>query len=198
LQNINLSGIISIMKQEEIITYLKHLSKVYEELGGNYLEVSICGGAALNLAGYVARVTKDINILAPENLPDIFKESIHITANYFGLKPDFINQGPVDLLKWGLPNGFESRCERLKFCPHLVFLIASRLDQIHFKLWAAIDRSWGDQHLQDLRALKPTDDELEKAVRWCFMHDTSKGFREITVDFLEKNGWGNIEKRFFK
>ena len=47
-----------------------------------------------------------------------------------------------------------------------------RLDQIHFKLYAAADQRDGT-HLADLRALKPTDEELETAARWAMTHDVS-------------------------
>lgn len=178
------------MNDKEITSYLEHLSKVYSALKGSPLEISICGGAALNLLGYIKRVTKDIDIVSPEVLPDKFKEAVKITADYFGLKSDWINQGPIDLLRMGLPAGFHERCRNLEFHSNLTFCVADRLDQIHFKLYASIDR--GDYHLQDLIALKPTDDELVMAVKWCLTHDVSETFREITKDFLKKNGWQNV------
>ncbi len=184
------------MNDKDITSYLKHLAKIYDELKGEPLEVSICGGAALNLLGYIKRVTKDIDIVAPEVLPEKFKEAVKMTADYFGLKSDWINQGPVDLLRMGLPEGFHVRCKKLEFHSNLIFCIASRLDQIHFKLYASIDR--GGYHLQDMVALGPSDDELTMAVRWCFTHDVSETFKEITKDFLEKNGWKNVAQRIFK
>ena len=184
------------MNDREITSYLKHLAKVYDELKGDPLEVSICGGAALSLLGYVKRVTKDIDIVSPEVLPDKFKEAIKITADYFGLKPDWINQGPIDLLRMGLPDGFHDRCKKFEFHSNLTICVADRLDQIHFKLYASIDR--GGYHLQDLIALKPTENELIAAVKWCLTHDVSETFREITKDFLEKNGWQNVAQKVFQ
>lgn len=184
-----------LMEHEDIIKYLKHLAKIYASLKGESLEVSICGGAALNLLEFTKRGTKDIDIVSPEVLPAAFKEAARITADYFGLKPDWINQGPIDLLRMGLPEGFHARCTKLDFDSPLLFCLASRLDQIHFKLYASIDR--GDYHLQDLIILKPTDDELTLAVTWCLTHDVSEPFREITKDFLEKNGWHNVAQRVF-
>lgn len=184
------------MNDKEIASYLKHLARVYDSLKGKSLEISICGGAALNLLGYIKRVTKDIDIVSPEVLPDKFKEAVKITADYFGLKSDWINQGPIDLLKMGLPDGFYSRCEKLELHSNLIFCIASRLDQIHFKLYASIDR--GGYHLQDLVVLKPTDDELTMAIKWCLTHDVSEIFKEIAKDFLEKNGWRNVAQKVFQ
>ena len=183
------------MNNDEITKYLKHLAKVYASLKGEYLEVSICGGAALNLLGFISRGTKDIDIVSPELLPDAFDEAVKVTADYFGLKPDWINQGPIDLLKMGLPEGFHSRCTKLGFDSPLLFCLASRIDQIHFKLYAAIDR--GGYHLQDLVALEPSDDELIAAATWCLTHDVSVPFRHITKDFLERNGWRNVAQRVF-
>lgn len=184
------------MNNDEITSYLRHLARVYEGLKGEALEIFICGGAALNLLGYIKRVTKDVDIVAPEILPEKFKEAVKITADNFGLKPDWINQGPVDLLRMGLPEGFYSRCEKLLYYSRLTISIASRLDQIHFKIYAAIDR--GGYHLQDLLVLKPADDELVMAVEWCLTHDVSETFKEIAKDFLEKNGWHNVAKKVFQ
>lgn len=184
------------MNDKDITSYLKHLAKVYDELKGEPLVVSICGGAALNLLGYVKRVTKDIDIVEPENLPAKFKEAIKITADYFGLKSDWINQGPIDLLRMGLPDGFHDRCKKIEFHSNLTICVADRLDQIHFKLYASIDR--GGYHLQDLIALKPIEDELIAAVKWCLTHDVSETFMEITKDFLEKNGWQNVAQKVFQ
>lgn len=184
------------MNDKDITSYLEHLAKVYGELGGEPLEVSICGGAALSLLGYIKRTTKDIDIVAPEILPEKFEEAVKITADYFGLKPDWINQGPIDLLRMGLPQGFHDRCKKFEFHSNLTICVADRLDQIHFKIYASIDRD--GYHLQDLVALKPTDDELVMAVKWCLTHDVSEPFKDITKDFLKKNGWQNVAKRVFQ
>ncbi len=125
------------MNGKKITSYLKHLATVYNSLKGTPLEVSICGGAAINLLGFIQRVTKDIDIVSPEILPETFREAVKITADYFGLKSDWINQGPIDLLRMGLPEGFHARCAKLDFQSTLIFCIASRLDQIHFKVYAA-------------------------------------------------------------
>lgn len=51
---------------------------------------------------------------------------------------------------------------------------ASRVDQVHFKLYAAVDQA--GKHLRDLEALNPTDDELIAAALWTRRHDPSEGF----------------------
>jgi len=55
---------------------------------------------------------------------------------------------------------------------------ASRLDQIHLKLYALVDQGLG-KHEGDLRALTPSREELIQAARWIRPHDPSSGFREM-------------------
>jgi hypothetical protein len=63
----------------------------------------------------------------------------------------------------------------------------------HFKLYAAVDR--GDYHVQDLIALRPTEDELERAEKWVITQDVSIAFRLLLKDFLEVQGYGAIAER---
>ncbi|HEV7492981.1 DUF6036 family nucleotidyltransferase [Baekduia sp.] len=69
-----------------------------------------------------------------------------------------------------LPNGLLAARDR----------VASDLgvadDQIHFKLYAAVDQA--GKHLRDLEALEPQHDELIAAARWTRQHDPSEGFLE--------------------
>jgi hypothetical protein len=67
--------------------------------------------------------------------------------------------------------------------PALTVSFASRLDQIHFKLYAAVDQGPG-KHEQDLHALEPTQDELVAAARWSRTHDPSDGYREMLIQAL--------------
>lgn len=157
--------------------------------------MAICGGAALNVLDFIHRFTKDVDIVSPEHLPPLFVEAAQITADYFGLKKEWINQGPIDLLKMGLPKGYFDRCHSLNLGGNVLWLITSRLDQIHFKLYASIDR--GGYHVQDLIVLKPSITELVQASQWCFTHDVSDGFKEITKDFLIQQGWKNATRELF-
>ncbi len=184
------------MIKEELLTYLRHVSEIYEDLDGTSLEVAICGGTALNLSGLLERPTKDVDIVYPEFWPETFSKAVYVTSQRFALKPDWMNRGPVDLLRMGLPQGYFDRCESLKFYNCLTFLITSRLDQIHFKLYACIDR--GGYHVDDLKALGPSQDELCQAAIWCFTHDVSEGFRKLMFSFFEQMGWHNVVQRLEK
>jgi hypothetical protein len=79
-------------------------------------------------------------------------------------------------MDFGLPNGFMDRVETQRFGDGLTVHFASRLDQLHFKLYALVDQGAG-KHEQDLRALNPTAGELIQASRWARSHDPSEGFR---------------------
>lgn len=91
------------------------------------------------------------------------------------------------LLDFGLPEGFLSRATRRDHGEALVGWYASRLDQIHLKLYATVDQGPG-KHEADLRALDPTPDELLAAARWTRTHDPSEGYRSVLVRVLAAFG----------
>lgn len=137
------------------------------------------------------RATRDLDVLAlrrgellrPDPLPEALLEAVDRVALDFGLPRDWLNTGPSSLLDLGVPNGFESRLERRDYGSFLTIWLASRLDQIHFKLYALTDQGPG-KHEQDLRALDPSHDELLQAARWAITHDPSPGFRNELLEAL--------------
>lgn len=88
------------------------------------------------------------------------------------------------MLRLGLPEGFSERLDRREYGRWLTVRFASRLDQIHFKLYALADRGGGGKHEADLRALEPTRDELIAAARWSRTHDPSVAHRDILTEAL--------------
>ena len=66
----------------------------------------------------------------------------------------------------------------------LVVNLAGRYDQICFKLYAAVDQGPRSKHVQDLRLLGPTEEELLAAARWTVTHDPSEGFRAMLAQAL--------------
>lgn len=109
-------------------------------------------------------------------------------ARDFDLPDDWLNSKAAhDMLRLGLPDGFMERLTRREFGPSLVVRYASRVDQIHFKLHATVDRG-GGKHLADLRALDPTPDELVAAARWARTHDPSEGFLGVLTEVLSYFG----------
>ena len=45
-------------------------------------------------------------------------------------------------------------------------------------------RDWPDRHIDDLRALAPSDAILIDAAKWCLTHDASSGFRTLLLAVL--------------
>jgi hypothetical protein len=66
------------------------------------------------------------------------------------------------------------------------------LDQIHFKLYALVDQGPG-KHETDLRALKPTSEELVQAARWTRTHDPSEGFEHALRSALGYLGVEDVD-----
>jgi hypothetical protein len=157
-----------------------------------HFDLVIIGGSALLALGLVQRATRDVDVLALETneglipadpLPATLAQARDRVAQDFGLPADWLNPGPTDLLRWGLPDGFLSRVETRSYGTALTVRYAGRLDQVHFKLYAMVDQGAG-RHEADLRALDPTADELLAAARWTRTHDPSEGFRQELVAVL--------------
>ena len=165
------------------------------------VEIVVIGGSALLALGLIARPTRDVDIVAlaesgqlvPANpLPPALRLAQGRVARDFGLQPDWLNAGPTDLLRFGLPEGFWSRVTTRSYGPSLDTHFASRLDQIHFKLYAVVDQR-GGRHEVDLRALGPTPDELIAAARWSMTHDPSPGYRIVLEQALQHLGVEDVD-----
>lgn len=153
---------------------------------GERVELVVIGGSGLLALGLTSRATRDVDVVAllsgraladPRPLPPGLIEARDQVARDFDLPEDWLNAAPADLLDFGLPAGFVDRLERRDYGDALTVHLASRFDQIHFKLYAMVDQGAG-KHEADLRALEPTRDELLAAARWTRTHDPSEGFRE--------------------
>ncbi|HEY7265642.1 MAG TPA: hypothetical protein VH589_29675 [Trebonia sp.] len=163
---------------------------------GSHVEIVVIGGSALTALGLVRRATRDVDLLAiaengelrlAEPLPQALLVARATVAADFGLAEDWLNAGPTDLLKWGLPKAFMSRVVTRYYRTALVVHFASRFDQIHFKLFAMVDQG-GGRHETDLRALNPTQSELTAAARWSITQDPSPGYRSVLMDALRALG----------
>jgi hypothetical protein len=134
----------------------------------------VIGGSGLLALGLIQRATRDVDVVAllrdgdlvhPRPLPPTLVAARDRVGIDFGLAPSWLNEAPASLLDFGLPEGFTSRLVRRDYGPTLTAWLASRLDQIHLKLYALADQGPG-KHEADLRALEPTRDELITAARW--------------------------------
>ena len=193
---------------EQIETYLKLLDGRLQINGSRNLSIIVCGGAALNALRLVQRTTKDIDIVAlldssghlvdPAPLPKELLTAAKEVADTLNLPKDWLNNGPSSddggLFRLGLPKGFTERLVKGYQGKKLAVFYISRLDQIHFKLYAAVDQ-FGSYHAADLKQLAPTDNELLQAVKWSMTHDSSDGFRMSIKLFLERFGYERLAEK---
>lgn len=194
--------------KKEIETVLMALSEQLSAEGIGRIEMVVCGGSALNVLGYIQRPTEDVDVVA---FVDKNKEGTTVLIKASPLKPplvvaakrvqkdfnlpeNWLNSKPTSVMDFGLPEGLMDRVETHTYGKNLIIHFLGRYDQIHFKLYATIDQS-GGKHYDDLMALKPTAEELEKAARWSMTHDPSEGYRKILKDFLGKIGHEDVAKR---
>jgi hypothetical protein len=167
------------------------------EARGARLELVVIGGAALGVLGLIERPTRDVDVVAirtgnelviAKPLPTVLEEAAQRVATDFGLPSTWLNAEPSEeLVRLGLPEGFEHRLVSRTFSKSLTAHFADRYDQIHFKLYAMVDHGLG-RHQQDLEDLRPSPDELIAAARWAITHDPSQGFREELARVLRYLG----------
>src|SRR5688572_26127215 len=116
---------------------------------GQRIELVVIGGSALQALGFIQRGTRDVDVLAisepeglrpAEPLPAELDRARVLVARDFDLPQNWLNAGPTELLRFGLPEGFSDRVVSRAYGPSLTVLFANRLDQIHFKLYAMVDQ----------------------------------------------------------
>lgn len=170
------------------------------DVAGSSFDLVVIGGSALLARGLVGRATQDVDVVAlatPDGLisavvlPSDLLTATATVARDFEVSTRWLNSGPAELLRFGLPVGFQDRWETQRYGPGLTVRWASRFDQIHFKLYAAVDQA--GKHLRDLQALQPTRDELVAAARWSREHDPSEGFLTILTEALRYFGIDDAE-----
>lgn len=174
---------------------LAALSEQLAVVGARY-ELVVVGGAGLLALGVIDRPTRDVDVLAlrvggelvkADPLPRELVAARDRVSRDFGVLETWLNAGPSSLLDFGLPEGFVGRLESKSYGAALTVHFASRLDQIHFKLYALVDQGPG-KHESDLRALNPVPKELVRAARWTRTHDPSVGFRYLLEQTLSRLG----------
>ncbi|NLB64567.1 MAG: hypothetical protein GX801_10770 [Fibrobacter sp.] len=197
------------MKPIDITELEKALQLVNDILvfrDGDPYHLVVCGGSALIALGLVARATKDVDILAlkkhdllvaPTPLPqDLSTASLEV-HKHLKLPEDWLNNGPSSseggLFQLGLPSGLEQRLVLKKYGEKLTVSFIGRLDQIFFKLWAAVDQ--GGYHIEDLLALSPTSEELLLAAQWSCEKDVSAGYLLMLKNFLSEINHDHIADR---
>jgi hypothetical protein len=169
---------------------LKALDRQIQVHDGSPVSLVICGGTALFALGLILRTTKDVDVLGTASeehgqilvmkinkFPIFLIEAANAVQKDFGLPDGWLNKGPTSQVDSGLPEGFEKRLVKKQYGDYLSIYYISRLDQIYFKLYAAVDRN--GYHVDDLVQLDPTQREIEAAARWVLTQDVSTGFKTV-------------------
>ena len=158
----------------------------------------VCGGTALQALNLVTRTTKDVDVIGEIHGSDItfarlnsrFLEQVVLCARTFDLPDDWFNTGPEGYIRSGLPAGLTDRLTWKEYGHNLSIGYISRIDQIFFKLYAAVDR--GGYHVDDLLALRPSKKELSAAARWTCEQDPSVGFATLLLSMLQQLGFDDV------
>ena len=164
----------------------------------------VIGGSALIALGIVTRTTRDVDIMAgldperglvdPRPLSPALRSAADKVARELRLDPNWLNTRPADQVRAGLPEGFLSRLTRHDYGPYLTIFFPDRLDLIHLKLFAIMDQGHG-RHVEDLKALKASEDELLLATRWGLTQDAGVVFPQIVRNTLTSLGYGDLTNR---
>ena len=174
------------------------LSLLAEEMESKAIprhELVICGGSALLALQLAQRTTRDVDVLArldanmklsePKPLAPELVEAAERVGRLLNLPANWLNTGPSDQLKAGLPTGFVNRLVSREIGPALRVHYTDRYDLIHLKLFALVDQGPG-KHSQDLRALHPTEEELLAAARWVITQDDGPEFPNLLRSILKE------------
>lgn len=184
--------------ERDIDTILRALSEQLEHIGSPDIEITICGGAALNATRLVTRTTRDVDILfvAPEeereNSLAFLRRAAAAVAKDFNLQENWLDEQPMNINIGELPAGLFKRAARRDYGGVLRVLYISRIDQVFLKLYASAYRDRQSVHVSDLLALKPTSGEIEAASRWAMAQDVSDEFRVVLADMLKQLGFDDV------
>ncbi len=195
-------------RYEQFETALRLLDGRLAIAGAPAFNLVVCGGTALVANQLVMCTTRDVDIVAmadekgdlidPAPLPDALVTAAREVAENLSLPEDWLNNGPSSgdggIYRLGLPRGFAGRLKWKIIGKKLTVAFVDRIDQIHFKLYAAVDQ-FGSYHAADLQALEPTDDELLEAVSWSRTHDPSVGYLASIKMFFREFDYGHLVER---
>lgn len=193
--------------KEQVDRVLAALGEILAASKSPHVDLLVCGGSALNALGLVTRPTKDVDVLAlvahqppvglvlrtAKMLPPHLIDAAKKVQKDFALDENWLNAGPTSALDLGLPNGMLERSHSFDYGRSLRVRFISRVDQIHFKIYAAADRA--GKHYHDLVGLNPTAEELELAARWSMTHDVSEPYREELKNVLRAMGHADVAGR---
>lgn len=195
------------MVPSQIEELLEALGEWLDAGTGGAIDLVICGGTALNVQGFVDRPTRDVDvvaILSPDDrqtlissqpLPGDVLAARDRVSRDFALdgKPPWLNDGPGDLVRFGLPSGCQSRFLTRTYGRRLTLHFLGREDLICLKLYAYANSMGESRHFHDLKALNPGEEELRFALNWCLAQqdglepDLREALLRLGVDDLARS-----------
>lgn len=197
------------LNKENITKVLLLLGKQLDLEQRGPVSLVVCGGSSLIVTDLIARpTTKDVDVLGflektPDGevnvepkkpFPEWLENAVRQVANDLGLDKNWLNPGPSDLVRFGLPLGLKERLIKMRFGNSLTVHFVGRVDIISLKVFAAADMGMG-RHVEDLLGLKPTEEELETGAKWAMTQDPSEEFKEMIKGMLEALNFGKVAQR---
>jgi hypothetical protein len=140
----------------------------------------VCGGAALLALGVISRETQDVDVITPMISPELDQAGTRISRQ-FGLTSHWMNNQVSDLGQ-RLPTGWMRRCQALYTGRALQVFSLGRDDLLASKLFATCAR---DLDFNDVIAMRPSRQELEKAKAWVLQQKDSKGWPHVVSEYVE-------------
>ncbi len=172
------------------------------------LNVAVCGGAALIAVGLVTRATQDVDVIAllrtnqvnvevldDKILPADVERLVAEIGIELGIRKDWLNFEASPLIAFGFPPDMTRRLIKKSYGICLTVYFISRFDQVHFKIYAAMDPKSGTRHLSDLLDLKPQEDEVRAAISWLLERKASLEFKAALCQVLERIGYERIAEQ---
>jgi hypothetical protein len=156
--------------------------------------IVVVGGASMTALAIVTRATRDVDVIAraespqnlipPDPLPDDLVAAITRVARDFQLEPDWMNTTVGRQFAHGLPPGITDDIEWRAY-GRLAVGFAGRHALIPLKLFATVDQDRRSVHYQDLLALSPNDEELDRAAAWVITQDAADSFPQLVADGVQ-------------
>lgn len=202
------TSIMKLMNREKIEEAFALLGERLAAESLAHIRLVVCGGASLIAGTLVQRSTRDVDVLAlmdgnnqlvnPDPLPAELLRLAHEVAEELDIEQFWLNNGPSrgsgGLFQMGLPEGLLSRVTKKDYGTSLTVYLIDRVDQVCFKVYAAVDGGAG-RHSRDLQNLDPTTEELVTAAKWAMTHDVSEGFRLVLKSMYEQLGYKDAAER---
>lgn len=185
----------------------KTVKKIFKTLNdhlkihnGHHYSIVVCGCTALIAKGLTKRKTKDVDVLGEVSIingeiiikkilqfPSYFIEAVYTVSMDLNMQENWINAGPTMQVDYGLPDGIESRLEKISYGGFLDIYYISRIDQIFFKLNHSICVGGTGYQVDDLFNLNPTQEEIFNACMWVLDQYKSESIKQDLLDFLKKS-----------